>query len=184
MKFDLFKNSKPIIRDFVPIGETAGDVPYIWDAYKKGIFGEIPDNLSMAEFIEFSNEFQLSIEEMNIVEDKINGEVVPVGLIVAKNNGWVLEPHILWFDNVTKKAVYRIWVGFLKKTKYRTDIGACLIRVEKQDRNFLNHLETMGLIEYVGKIWGGRPHGNEYLYSVRCGRKSPPIIIEPNVTRH
>ena len=63
-------------------------------------------------------------------------------------------------------------MAFLKKTKYRKDIGACLIRVEKKMTNLCNKLEEMKLLEYVGKIWGGSPSGNQYLYSIRCsGRR-------------
>ena len=181
---NLFKYSKPIIRHFNPISEdNPGDVPYIWDAYKKGIF-DLPEDLTMDEFVEFTDAFQQEIEEMKIIEDKVDGEVVPVGLIVGKNDGWLLEPHVLWFGNATPRIKYRVWVGFLKNTKYRKDIGACLIRVAKKDVDFTNRLEKMGLVEYVGKVWGGRPSGNEYLYSIRCGRKSQPIIVKPNMTRH
>jgi len=180
---NLFKFSKPVIRPFEAPGDTAGDMPVVWDAYKKGTFKDMPTDLTMEEFLNFSLEMQREIAEMWIVEDKIGEDVVPIALIVCKNDGWVLEPHVQYFDNATPKTILRSYAGFMKKTKYRKDIGACLVRVEKNTLNLVNRIEKMGLLEYVGKIWGGRPSGNEYLYSVRCGRKNPPIMGESNM-RH
>lgn len=180
MKFNLFKYSKPIIRRFEPVGETAGDVPYIWDAYQKGLIKDIPQDLGMEEFMEMANELYHSLE-MEIVEDNIHGEVVPIGLIYTKNNGCLIEPHVVWFDNATPRAIYRSYVGYLKRTRYRKDIRACLIRVDNRYTKFLNRLEKLRLVEYVGKIWGGRPEGNDYLYSVRCSGKTH---MPNNTTRH
>ncbi len=168
----LFKSGKPVIRDFKFIeGTDAGDVPYLWDAYKKGVFKDVPEDLTMQEFAEYINDLQDYVQEVWMVEDKVGESMQPVAIVICKSDGWLLEPHVQYFDNATPKAIYRTYAAFMKKTKYRKDIGACLVRVEKNSVNLANRIEKMGLLQYVGKIWGGKPSGNEYLYSVRCKRR-------------
>lgn len=168
----LFKNGKPVIRDFKFIeGDDAGDVPYIWDAYKKGLVDELPENLEMEDFIEFVELLLERSQEAQIVEDKVNGDMQPVAAVFCRSDGWQLEPHVQYFDNATPKSILRTYAAYLKKTKYRKDIGACLVRVGRDTVNLANRVEKLGLLQYVGKVWGGKPDGDEYLYSVRCKRR-------------
>ena len=172
-KLNLFRNSKPVIRKFKGIeGSNAGDMPYVWDAYKKGAFKDVPEGLEMSDFIDFADELAALIVEAWTVEDYINGELRPVALVLCKGTDWLIEPHVIYYDGATPRSIYRTYVAFLKKTKYRKDIGACLVRVGKETTNLTNRVEKMGLLEFVGKIWNGSPTGNEYLYSVRCGRRA------------
>jgi len=168
----LFKYSKPVIRPFVYASEgVAGDVPLMWDAYKKGLFDDIPEDYSMQQFFELTEAMSEEIFETWVLEDKVRGEVVPVGIVLCKTDGWQLEPHIFYFENTTTKIKLRTFAAFLKKTKYRKDIGACIAKVDKSTVKLTNVIEKMGLLKYVGKIWGGRPDGNDYIYSIRCGRR-------------
>jgi len=168
---NLFKNNRPVIREFKPVdGADAGDLPYIWDAYKSGYLKELPEDMSMDDFLGFTEEVLNRVQEAVIVEDFIKGKLEPVAFVVSKNDGWLLEPHVQYFKNASPRNKLRTYVAFLKKTKYRKDIGACLVRVPTDTKNLTNHIEQYGLLEYVGKIWNGTKTGNEYLYSVRCKR--------------
>ena len=168
----LFKYSRPIIRPFVYAGNgMAGDVPIAWDAYKKGLFDDLPEDYSMEQFLELTENMADEIFETWIVEDKVGGEMVPVGVVFCKCDGWQFEPHVTYFENATPKIKLRTYAAFLKKTKYRKDIGACVAKVDKNTIKLANVIEKMGLLKYVGKIWGGRPGGNDYIYSIRCSRR-------------
>ena len=165
----LFKRNKPVLRTYVPITDKgAGDAPYLWDAYQKGLIKGTVEGMTMPDFAEYLYEIGQQIPELWIVEDYVKGELKPVAFIYASHDGWLMEPHVIHFDNSTKKIIYRTWVAFLSKMRRNKNTGACLLRLEKDSVNLANHLEKMGLIEWVGKIWGGRPSGNEYLYSMRC----------------
>ena len=169
----LFKYSRPVIRPFVYAGDgVAGDIPIAWDAYKKGLFADLPEDYSMEQFLELSEAMADEVFETWIVEDKVKGEMVPVGVVFCKSDGWQFEPHVTYFDNATTKIKLRTYAAFLKKTKYRKDIGACVAKVDKNTIKLTNVIEKMGLLKYVGKIWGGRPDGNDYIYSIRCNRRS------------
>ena len=172
-KVNLFRNNKPVIRPFEPIdNDSAGDMPFIWDAYKRGDMENMPENLSMDAFIDLVDESLSQFQEAWVVED-YNGESLKmVGVVLGKNNGWLLEPHVQYFKSATARNKLRTYVAFLKKTKYRKDIGACLLRVPKDTMNLANRVEKYGIIEYVGKIWNGTPTGNQYLYSVRCKKSA------------
>lgn len=168
----LFKHSKPVLRDLQPMSEDGpGDIPYLWDAYKKGMLHDVEEGMDMGQFVEWSQGLMEQIPKMWIVEDTIQDELSPVAIIFAGYDGWMLEPHVIHFDRATPRAILRTWVAFLKKTKYNKDVGACLIRVDKKNRALPNRMEKMGLLEWVGKVWGGKPDGNEYLYSMRCAAR-------------
>jgi len=169
---DLFKRSKPVIRPFQFIkGNDPGDMPYLWDAYKKDMFNELPKDLDMQEFVDIVEFIVNPLQEIWMVEDKVKDNVLPVAFVVCKSNGWTLEPHVRYFDSATPRVKLRTWTAFMKKTKYRKDIGACLIRADKRTTNLANRVEKMGLIQFVGRVWGGSPSGDEYLYSIRCKRR-------------
>ena len=168
---NLFRYSKPIIRQFEFLSETSpGDMPILWDAYKTGVL-DVPEGLDIDQFIEGIGKLSEEIEEVWIAEDYINGKLEAVGIVLCNNDGWQLQPHVIYFDNATPKAKLRTYFAFMKHTKYRKDIGACVVRAEKHETALPNKVQDMGLLEYVGKVWGGRASGNEYLYSVRCGRR-------------
>lgn len=169
----LFKKTKPVIREMESVDSPGmGDVAYLWDAYRKGLFPELPQDLDMDQWVDACRGMELMAQEIYIVEDFVSDELVPVAAIFCRNDGFQLEPYLIYFDNATPRIKLRASVGFLKHTKYRKDIGSCLVRTDKCATRLANRLEQMKLLEYVGKIWGGRPDGNEYLYSLRCARKA------------
>lgn len=167
----LFSRGKPVIRPFKGVSEgDPGDIPYAWDAYLKGVF-DIPEGYQMGDFMTLAERLEEEVREFWIVEDWINGELKPVAFIVGEGD-WLLEPHVQFMPEVTPRIIYRVWVAFLKKCKYRKDIGACMVRCEKNIINLANRMVKLGLLEFVGKVWGGSPDGNLYLYSVRSyGRR-------------
>lgn len=173
----LFKNSKPVIRDFkYPDMEAgiAGDLPILWEAYKRGQLEDMPEGLEMSHFVEIAEALRDQLFEVTVVEDQVSGELMPIAFVFVKNatsDGWQIEPHVTYLDNATPRLKLRSYVAYLKKTKYRKDVGACVIRVDKESTKLANKAEKYGLVEYVGKIWGGRKGGNDYLYSVRCNRR-------------
>jgi len=167
----LFKYSRPIIRPFKLMTlEGPGDVPYLWDIYQKGILTEIPTGMSMEEFAEVSTDIVDNVD-VSTLEDRVDGEFKAIGFMVCRFNGWQIEPHVIFFDNATTRIKLRIWVAIIRKTKYSTKAGSCLIRVENDARKMANRIEKMGLLQYVGRVWGGCPSGNEYLYAMRCARR-------------
>ncbi|MCP5005381.1 MAG: hypothetical protein GY941_15810 [Planctomycetes bacterium] len=149
---------------------SPGDMPELWDAYIQGYL-KLQAGLTIDEFIEFVAELSKEVAELWVVEDYISGNLEMIAIVICKSDGWLLEPHVIYFPNATARAKYRTFAAFIKKTKYRKDIGACLVRTEKHEQPLPQRAVKMGLLEYVGKIWGGKPSGNEYLYSARCGRR-------------
>ena len=174
---EIFKNDRPIIRSFVyPDGNNPGDLSYLWDCYKNGGMKDLPEDLEIDQFVALAEILQQETFETHMLEDKTSdGEFHPVGVVFVKAidyENWQIEPHVIFFRNATTKIKLRAWIAFIKKTKYRKDIGACVVRVDKQGLEFANKVESVGLLRYVGKIWAGRRDGNDYIYSVRCNRRA------------
>ena len=174
----LFKHSKPVIRAFeypdLEVG-FSGDLPFLWDRYLNGELVDVPQGLTMGDFLEIAEAMKHELHEVTIVEDYVRGELMPIAIVFLKNisdDGWQVEPHVVYFEEATARHKLRSYVAYLKKTKYRKDIGACVVRVDKETTKLANRAEKYGLLEYVGKIWGGRPDGNDYLYSLRCNRRT------------
>ncbi len=169
----LFKKNRPVIRPMRWLSEgDSADTALIWDCYCRGQLEEIEEGLTMQDFMEATEVLRDYLQEIYIVEDLIGEDYVPIALVLCRNDGWLLEPHVIYFHNATTRHKLRGYTAFLKHTKYRKDLGACLIRVTKDTTPMANKMTGIGLLEYVGKIWGGRPSGNEYLYSVRCQRRA------------
>ena len=169
----LFAKSKPVLRHFEPMTqESAGDFPYLWDAYQRGLLVELPSDLDIESFTDYMIGLLDQIPEVWVVEDEVQGEIKPIAFVFCSHDGWIMEPHAVYFDYATPRNILRAYVAFLKKTKWRKDTGACLVRVDQKDRKFVNRIEQMKIgLEWVGKIWGGKPTGNEYLYSMRCSAR-------------
>jgi len=168
----LFKRDKPVLRRFQPLtAGDAGDLPYLWDAYVKGMLKDSPEDMDMATFVEYIMDAVDQVPETWIVEDYVKGKREPIGVVFCGNDGWMLEPHVVYFDNATPRTILRTYVAFLKHTRWRKDLGACLLRVDSKTQNLAKRMEEMKLIEWVGKIWGGKPDGNWYLYSMRCNAR-------------
>lgn len=173
---ELFKKDRPIIRPFIyPDGNNPGDLPYLWDCYKNGLFTDLPEDLEIAQFVEIADILEQETFETHMIEDKIEDQYHPIGVVFVKSidfENWQIEPHVFFFRNATAKIKLRAWVAFIKKTKYRKDIGACVVRADKDGAEIANKVEKAGLLRYVGKIWAGRRGGNDYIYSVRCNRRA------------
>ena len=173
----LFKRNKPVIRSFeYPDFEEgkSGDLPILWDAYKRNELPDMPEGIEMDVFVEIAEEMRNQLFEVKVVEDLVGDAYEPVAFVFVKDasgDGWQIEPHVVYLDTANLRHKLRSYVAYLKKTKYRKDIGACVLRVDKETTKLANRAEKYGLLEYVGKIWGGRPDGNDYLYSVRCNRR-------------
>ncbi len=179
---EIFKKDRPIIRPFIyPDGNNPGDLPYLWDCYRNGGMADLPENLEIAQFVAIAEILEEQTFETYMLEDNLKNpetgeeQYSPVGVIFVKSidfENWQIEPHVFFFRNATPRIKLRSWVAFMKKTKYRKDIGACVVRVNKEARDMANKVEQAGLIRYVGKIWAGRKDGNDYIYSVRCNRRA------------
>lgn len=169
----LFKKNRPVIRDmrFIEDGDSA-DTAMCWDLYCLGRFLDAPEDMTMGEFVDFVDYIRDRVTEIYVVEDLVHDVYKPIGLVLARTDGWLFEPHVYYTDDATPKIKLRTYTAFLKHTKYRKDIGACLVRVNKETTPLANKMQGIGLLEFVGKIWGGLPTGNQYLYSVRCQRRA------------
>jgi len=162
----LFKKSRPLVRKHEP-----SDNGFLWAAYKQGSF-DLPQDLTQQQFlIAMAKQFG-SFHLLWVIEDDNknfrNGRGL-VALIGIKTDGWTYIPSIFFFQWATVKNRLRSFVGFLQMVRYQKDVGVC--RIESLDDK-LHRLKKYGVLYFRGRIPGGSPQGDLFLYSIN-GKKAP-----------
>ncbi len=166
----LFKKSRPFIRPLqVFEGEMPSkDVGLLWVAYQKGSI-PLPKDIVKEEFITALVAAFGIFNSILVVEDdnrKFKDGRGIIGLILSKTNGWKLEPKAIYFDWATKKNILRSAVAYMQWARYSKDAGVCEVRTINPV--LPKHMIDYGVIRFVGKMPGGNPAGDEYIYSIRC----------------
>lgn len=179
----LNRSGLPVIRDFRLSGPRP-DMAVLWAAYLRGGF-DLGDGLTQEEF---EREVELLLNtayNFVVVEDFnsiANGDMAPICVIQEKFDGWMVEPHIEWFPWATKRNKLRTVVNYLRSLRSHEVYATVLIKSMKEHVDFFNGIIEYGvlhklsqfndgkLIEQVGRIVGGDPRGDIYLYSMLCNR--------------
>jgi len=169
----LFKQGKPFIRP-VQIYNGAGyskDIGILWTAYKRhpiSIFGPGLDQQAFAEKVETLSQKA----DLLFVDDENKGyeDRGPIMFMALYSDGWKAEPYTEFFPWTTPKNKLRASVSFLHWVRYSKEIGVFVVHALKKDIPLLNKCKDYGVLFYSGKIIGGNPDGNEYIFSVRGGK--------------
>ena len=168
----LFKDKKPIVR---PIADQQGNISpndqrWLFAAYKES-GGESDDpQTALNEALNTLSQYDLAF----FIEDRSrsfrNGYGV-VGLVVAMYNGWVFEPHVIWFPWAKKINKLRGVVSVLMFCRYSKDIGVAIVKSLEETRRFFKVIKKYAPIYGGYKIPHGDCRGDEYIYYVR-GKKN------------
>ena len=169
----LFKHGKPLIRPLeIYNGEGySKDIGILWAAYKRKPFEIFGQGLSQQDFAE-SIEQLASKADLMVIDDENKGykDKGPIVFLSLFSNGWKSQPQVEFFPWATIKNKLRASVTFLHWIRYSKEVGVIEIRGLKEDKPLLEKCMDYGVLFYSGKVIGGHPTGNEYIYSVK-GRK-------------
>ena len=166
----LFASSRPNIRPLDMTEEVSRDLAILWAAYRKGSFKEMQE-LDQESFTEKVIRYLSGYEYAWMVDD-VNSQYGegkgPVGLMVARFNGWSLEPHFNPFSWITPRGNLRAVVSFLQMVRYEDGIGVAQIHSNSDDLNFFKHIQKRyGSAYYVGKIPGGDFGRDQHIFYSR-----------------
>lgn len=89
-----------------------------------------------------------------------------VALVAIRTDGWVYEPHVMFFKWATKRNVLRSAVAFFQMIRHQRDVGACVVKTNKKDFAFMKHMEKYGVLYMRGKIPNGTPDGDAFIFSI------------------
>ena len=165
----LFKYGRPNIRPLVleEDGGIGGDMRYMWAAYRKGSFPELPE-MEQAELADYFVEYISQHYFAWIVEDKnyhFPDNYGPIGLIVAQFNGWDMEPVFIPFKWVTSKNVLKMIVGFFQMARYEKGIGILNMNSDESRLNFFRKVsKRYNVFHYVGKVPRGNHGSDKYMF--------------------
>lgn len=167
----LFKKDRPVVRplEIFDGDKYHKDVGILWAAHQRKPFYGYPE-MSQQQFAEYLEDLS-KIKELYMIEDHNKGysDVGPVGAVAVESDGWKIIPHAEFFHWATPRNILRASVSFLQMARYKK-IGCVEVRSVEGSRALFNHCVNHGVLFYNGKIPGGDPRGDEYIYSIR-GRK-------------
>ena len=170
----LLKN-RPFIRPFQIYDEWNyhKDVAILWAAHQMKPFYAIDPSLSQERFASEIEGISKTTDLLIVEDDNSSFEEGrgPVCLIGVSSDNWRAEPCAEFFAWSTKKNVLRVTVTFLQWVQYKK-IGVCIVKSLEETKNLFDHCRLYGVLFYVGKIVGGDPRGDEYLYSI-MGKTNP-----------
>ena len=111
-------------------------------------------------------------QEVLILEDdnrRFGAGRGPVGIVGAKTNGYLYEPHVEWFEWATPKNKLRSSVAFFQKFRYR-GLGVIRVHALKEAEGFFRRLKKYVPLFPVGRIPGGDElgRGDDFIFYMKC----------------
>ena len=149
------------------------DMSILWAAHKHKPFYSIDPDLSQERFASEIDSFSKQVELLLIEDDNnsFDSGRGPVCLVGVSSDDWRSEPKAEFFHWASKRNILRSTVTFLQWIQYKK-IGVCVVRSLEDSKNLLDHCRLYGVLFPSGKIIGGDPRGDEYLYSI-MGKTNP-----------
>lgn len=132
---------------------TEDHMPYIWAAYRRGLFPMIPEDLGAAEFeAVFMNILVDEIRRGNRVSVSIGrtdqGEI-PLGFNWVHMIGTIANPHVIWFPEAGARNKIELMARFLLSVKSESFL---LVNAPADLVGFFSHLGRYGILRRVGTL--------------------------------
>lgn len=136
---------------------------YLWAAYKRGVFKELPPELDPFDFrrtVLASLEGILAAGEAWTLSAKTPKGEIPVGLVLARIKDGFCEPTVFWFPEASARNKLETSLRWLidHKQKYKL-----VLWIGPKDWTFFGHLCKYGVLRTVGKYRGYFPDGTDAL---------------------
>lgn len=174
----LFRRSKPVIRPAKLFTEDGygEDMGILWAAYKLGSFPLLEDqDMSPEDFGKSIATICATLTDAVLVEDDNNRYESgrgAVAFIAVRSDGWKHEPHVSYFAWATPRNKLRVSVGFIQFMRYNKHVGVCIVRCLKAHVNLFKRVSNYALLNYLGRVVNGTPHGDEYVFTVAGKKRS------------
>lgn len=164
----LFRKSRPLVRPY-----ESRDNGFLWAAYQNGAF-DFQRDLTQEQFLLEIGKQYGAFPLVWIVEDEsrhFRAGRGQIALVAIRTDGWTYEPHATFFPWARKRNVLRACVSFFQMVRYQKDIGCCLVRCDKEQSRFVNHMQKFGVLFPRGRIPFGNAKGDVWIFSIN-GKKS------------
>ena len=135
-----------------PLAEA--HLPYLWAAYRRGLFGdEFDDDMAREDFItNIADKLDLmerSGGRIDMLIGPTDTGMIPVGVVVSARFVERLWPHVVWFPEAGARNKLELVVRFFAE---RCDDMVVLGR--PQVGHFFDHVCKYGVLRPVGKFRG------------------------------
>ena len=128
--------------------------PYVWAAYKRGVFDQFEDDLNQRafdrKFWEYIDMIQRVGSELWAVMAKVKDHgTIPVGIVGGHFDGTTAFPHVDWFPEATSRVKIEAAVKFISDLKRSYMV---MIIGPAGWIPFWRHLGQYGLLRQVGVV--------------------------------
>ncbi|MGI9411545.1 MAG: hypothetical protein ACR2OV_15810 [Hyphomicrobiaceae bacterium] len=120
------------------------DFRWLWAAYQKGGLEAIPRDLDTAQFIAAAFGHLEKFSEQFMVETDR-----PIGAIVTLTNGYLFEPHAIWFPWASPRNKLEGALKFLSQER-KDRLGVIYMDLDR--KRFLEQMARYGVLRRVGTV--------------------------------
>lgn len=136
------------------------DFRWLWAAYGKGAFLDVPRGLDLDQFVAAAYDRLNRFSEQFLVETDR-----PIGLILTLTDGYRFEPHAEWFPWASQRNRMTGALTFLNRER-KDRLG--VIYMDMSGKTFLEHLAKYGVLRRVGTVFDFfEPDSNAVLFQTR-----------------
>jgi hypothetical protein len=146
-------SSRPLVED---------DLKWLWAAYRKGSFTDMPEGMTTAEF-------RVALYPVLGAADAafvlVAGEM-PVGVVLARIDEHRLEPHAYWFSWATRRQKLEAALAFFSEWRKTFLI---VVTAREESWPFFRHLVRYGVL---------RPLGGNGIAFGWYGKNRPALVLQ------
>ena len=141
------------------------DIEMLWRECRKGRLS-LSKKIGYGAFLEYFT-YLINLHKNHwVVVDR----GVPIGIMFIKTDGWTIEPHAEFFNDITPAAIYRSYILFFEEIDDME--GTYLIKSDEKTKNLFDKLCRKGHTQYVGMIPNGSPSSDIYVYCKKQKRRA------------
>ena len=137
-----------------------GDLPYLWAAYRKGMFDRsvFPEGMARSAFVERLTDALSMRDEVYVGEAQTARGRIPVGVIVVNfYGGWTL-PHVDWFPWSSDRNKLEVAARFIETMRRTREV---VIVTSEIDVPFYERLAKYKIVRRAGTLHAGYGEGKK-----------------------
>ena len=156
---EIITNDRSYIRKF-----KSADIETLWRECRRGRL-DLSKKTGYGAFLEYVTFLINKHQSHWVVVDR--GKFI--GIMFVKTDGWTIEPHAEFFNDITPAAIFRSYMQFFDEIDNME--GTYIIKSDKKTKNLFDRLTKKGYTQFVGEIPNGNPTGDLYVYCKKQTRR-------------
>ena len=124
------------------------DLKFLWAAYRKGTF-QLEEDLTQGMFKDALANHLAAFNAIYILLARVQDGQRPVGLVACHDQGYRLEPHVIWFPWASDRNKLESTLNFCNKIRVTR---VMILFAPQKDTPFFEHVSRYGVLQRRGTI--------------------------------